>query len=230
MNKVIHGESLSEMKKFGDEFFDAIITDPPYGIGFKYKEKEKADDPSSYWDWFKPYYIEMMRILKPGGFYAIFQAYKYFPYYWKWYGNDIDIFISAKNFSTLYKKSINLGYDPAVIGFKQGAEPNLPENRKSRNFVLCNTASNKQGVKIKSKGQNHPSPKPIDGLKYLIRNFTNIHDIILDPFAGSGQVLIAAQQSQRNFIGIEMEKDYYDFISTRLRQNQTFFEDFQTPV
>lgn len=221
LRSIIHGDSLIEMTRMESESIDAIITDPPYGIGFQYKEKEKTDNADDYWKWFNPFYEQMMRVLKKGGFYCIFQAYKYFPYYWKWYGKDIDVFISAKNFSTLFKTPINLGYDPAIIGFKFGSNPKLPENRKSRNFILCNTANNKQGVKIKSVGNNHPSPKPIDGIRYLVENFTCKGDLILDPFAGSGQTLVACKDLGRNYIGIEIQKEYYDFIYTRLNNYQS---------
>lgn len=75
---------------------------------------------------------------------------------------------------------------------------------------------NKQGtsnvfeVKLKrGKDKIHPTEKPLDFLKNLILNCSNPKDIILDPFAGSGNTLKAAKQLNRKYIGFEIDENFY---------------------
>lgn len=65
--------------------------------------------------------------------------------------------------------------------------------------------------------KNHPTEKPVDLMKYYIRNSSNENDIVLDPFCGAGSTCIAAKELNRNYIGIEIDKVYYDIALNRTR-------------
>lgn len=65
------------------------------------------------------------------------------------------------------------------------------------------------------KGQ-HPTAKPIALMETLIRQSSNVGDIVLDPFAGGGSTLIAAKRLERHYIGFEIDKQYYDIAYSRL--------------
>lgn len=67
----------------------------------------------------------------------------------------------------------------------------------------------------------HPTKKPQKILEYLIKTYSNEGDIILDPFAGSGTTGDAAIQTDRKFILVEKEREYYDKIVNRLQASQT---------
>lgn len=62
----------------------------------------------------------------------------------------------------------------------------------------------------------HPTEKPVELLKYLIKTYTNPNDIILDTCCGSASTLIAAQELGRSFIGFEKDKVYYDAAIARM--------------
>lgn len=64
----------------------------------------------------------------------------------------------------------------------------------------------------------HPTVKPLLLMDRLIELTTFEGQTILDPFAGSGSTLLSAKRLKRNFIGIEIDKDYYDIINHRLNQ------------
>ena len=64
----------------------------------------------------------------------------------------------------------------------------------------------------------HPTEKPIDLLKFYISNSSKEGDIVLDPFAGSGSTLVAAQELNRQYIGYEIDKQYYDIEIKRLNK------------
>lgn len=63
---------------------------------------------------------------------------------------------------------------------------------------------------------NHPCPKPLNIMDYLVRRFSNKGDLIIDPFMGSGSTGIAAIKNGRKFLGIEMDEDYYKEAQQRI--------------
>ena len=64
---------------------------------------------------------------------------------------------------------------------------------------------------------NHPTPKPKTFIKEIIQMLSRENDIILDPFIGSGSTAIACKQTERNFIGFEIDKNYYKLAQERLK-------------
>lgn len=84
-------------------------------------------------------------------------------------------------------------------------------------FFYCAKASKAD----REQGNNHPTVKPTELMKYLCRLVTPPNGIILDPFMGSGSTGKAALQEGFNFIGIEMNKEYYEIAEKRIEQNVT---------
>ena len=66
----------------------------------------------------------------------------------------------------------------------------------------------------------HPSQKPIDLLEYLIKTYTDEGDMVLDFTMGSGSTGVACQNTNRNYIGIEIEPEYYQIAEERLQENK----------
>lgn len=64
----------------------------------------------------------------------------------------------------------------------------------------------------------HPTQKPVALFEYLIKTYTNENDIVLDNCMGSGTTAIAAINTNRNYIGFELEKEYCDLISNRINE------------
>lgn len=76
-------------------------------------------------------------------------------------------------------------------------------------------------IKINSKGQNtigHTAPFPTDIPEYAIRFFSGVNDTVLDMFMGSGTTAIAAINTNRNYIGFELDKEYYELSNNRIRE------------
>ena len=65
-------------------------------------------------------------------------------------------------------------------------------------------------------GKFHPTQKPIDLWEWLIKTYSNEGDLVLDPFMGSGTTGIACINTNRNFIGIEKDKKYFEIAKKRL--------------
>ena len=66
----------------------------------------------------------------------------------------------------------------------------------------------------------HPTQKPVALIQYLIRTYSNEGDTILDNCMGSGTTAIAAIREKRNFIGFELNKEYYDKACKRIQLEQ----------
>lgn len=65
----------------------------------------------------------------------------------------------------------------------------------------------------------HPTQKPVELLEYLIKTYTNENETVLDNCMGSGSTGVACVNTNRNFIGIELDKNYFDIAKNRI-ENQ----------
>ena len=66
----------------------------------------------------------------------------------------------------------------------------------------------------------HPTQKPIDLIKMYILNSSSENDVVFDPFMGSGTTAVAAMQTGRNYIGFEMDAEYFDVTQKRIDEWQ----------
>lgn len=66
----------------------------------------------------------------------------------------------------------------------------------------------------------HPTQKPVALIEYLIRTYTNEGETILDNCMGSGTTAIAAIRTKRNFIGFELQKEYFDMAEKRIKDER----------
>jgi DNA modification methylase len=62
----------------------------------------------------------------------------------------------------------------------------------------------------------HPNPKALEVLKWCVNEFSNENDIIMDPFVGSGTTLVACEELNRKWIGIEIEEKYCEIAKQRI--------------
>jgi DNA modification methylase len=155
-------------------------------------------------------------VLKDGGFIAIWQTQLYFKYFWKWFGDDIHIYAGCKNFVQLRKTPINYAYDPIVIKYKKGRELKPSKPKRSLDFFVSNTA--KWVTQTSSLAREHPCPRPIDQVEQIIDNFVIEDGIVLDCFMGSGTTAVACINTNRKFIGIELEPKYVEIANKRIQE------------
>lgn len=91
---------------------------------------------------------------------------------------------------------------------------------KHKKINYCGTSDILSIPNIKAKdefGQNlHDTEKPVELMEILIKNSSNENDIVFDPFMGIGSTGVACKNLQRKFIGIEIDKRYFDIANTRI--------------
>ena len=89
----------------------------------------------------------------------------------------------------------------------------LPDN-SSRDFY---TAKTNQAERNAGANKTHPTVKPLELMKYLVRLVTPKNGLVLDPFMGSGSTGMAAREEDFQFIGIEKEEEYYEIAKARIK-------------
>lgn len=143
------------------------------------------------------------------------------------------IMINARNLKDLQVEAEKVGfkYQQILIWNKGNATPNrwymqgyemILMLRKGKAVPIKNLGEKNiiSVPNIKSGKKTHPTEKPIELMKIFIENSSNENDTILDPFMGSGSCGVACKELNRGFIGIEIDKKYYDIAYERLRDNQ----------
>lgn len=226
------GDCLEFLRTLEPGSVDAVVTDPPYGIGFRYDSgAEVAKTPEAYWIWLEPRYAACDAVLRPGGFMAWWQAQLNFRHFWDWFGEDIRIYAACKNFVQIRPTPINYAYDPVVMKYKDGM-PLRPANpARSVDFSVGNTAGVISDPNRLEKG--HPCPRPLDQVQQIIENFTLPGGTILDPFMGSGTTGAACVRTGRNFIGCEIDTAYFEIARKRIEAEQAktaLFDRAEPPV
>jgi DNA modification methylase len=201
---------------------DAVVTDPPYGIGFKYESH--VDDPGSYSGFLWPIIEAAEALVIDGGPIFVWQAQEWMPRFGEIFPRKWRVMIAAKNFVQLRTTVMQYAYDPVVVWWKPGAKLWRSESGSTyvnRDWYLSNTALHRLE-------NQHPCPRPDDVCKFIVANWIPRDYIILDPFMGSGTIGVAAVKLGRKFIGIEIEPKYFDIacrrISEALKQPDLFIE------
>ena len=212
---LLHGDCFELLQGIPDESVDMVLTDPPYGMSFqsghrktKY-EKIKGD---SNLDWLDDFVNEIYRVSKPNTAHYVFCSFHHIDKF----KQAIEKKFKVKNILTWVKNNTSMGdlkgdFAPKtefIIFFHKGRklikgkrDPNVLEFKKTRNEL-------------------HPTQKPVDMIEYLIEKFSDKGDLILDPFMGSGSTGVACINTNRNFIGMELDENYFNIAEERIEKHE----------
>jgi len=207
INKVYNMDCIQALKELPDESVDCIITDPPYGINYesnRYKHKNPHKPIENDDTLFIPL-DELWRILKPTGAMFVFYSHKV-PLLDKRVKNVI---IWVKNNWTAGDLTGDFGNQYECIAYMPKDGFKIHSKRYSNIWNFDRVAPDKL---------KHPTQKPITIIRRIIECSTKEGEIVLDPFLGSGTTIIASKELKRQFIGFEIEKDYFKVINDRLAQ------------
>lgn len=139
------------------------------------------------------------------------------------------IMCNDRNLQELLNESIKVGFRLLnILTWKKSKHSPNRYYLKNAEFIVflrkgkaknINNMGTKQVLEVDNVDNKlHPSEKPIDLLKILIENSSQKSEIILDCFMGSGSTCIACQNTNRNFIGIELDEKYYKIARDRIKQ------------
>jgi len=246
LNKIYNEDCLEGMKRIPDKSIDMILCDLPYGTtACKWDTVIPLD---KLWEQYE-------RIIKDSGAIILMAQtpfdkvlgnsnLKLLRYEWIWIKEQGTGNLNAnkmplkqhENILVFYKKLPT--YNPQ---FSEG-KPYKIVREYNDNEIFGKTGT-KDGYVTKNEGKRyptstlyfnrelkeryHPTQKPVALFEYLIKTYTNEGEIVLDNCMGSGTTAIACINTNRNYIGFEIDPDYYEAALERIRihmQQQTIFE------
>ena len=125
------------------------------------------------------------------------------------------------------RKNIVSNYDKLETTSKTELVKNTPETKFAKGYD--NTKVNPKSIisitkRMPHKDRLHPTQKPTELFEYLIKTYTNENDLVLDNTAGSGTTAIACLNTNRQFIVMEKEPEYYEIIKKRVADFNKNFE------
>ena len=127
---------------------------------------------------------------------------------------------NAQGLIEVNKKKKNNPNSKFRDNFGYGVNNNVLNSNKEFIQKYTNYPTNILSFK-RDRNNFHPTQKPVELLRYLIRTYTNERDIVLDNTMGSGSTGVAALLENRDFIGIELDKQYYDIAVKRCNYETT---------
>ena len=224
MVKLINDNAIDFMKTLEDESIDAIITDPPYGISRDNNFTTMGRAGIDFGEWDKDFdltnWIKVAApLLKKGGNIVIFNDWKNMTYITKSLednGFEVKDLIRWKKTNAMPRnrdRRFITDYEVAVWAVKKGGKWTF--NRLSETYEIPEIVG---GITPKSEKiyGGHPTQKPIYVMKWLIERLTNECELVLDPFMGSGTTGVACKELNREFIGVELDENYYNIAYNRI--------------
>lgn len=213
LNKVICGDCLEVLPRLPDKFVDAIVTDPPYGMGKDFGNK--SDEEENALMLIQKVMPELFRVLKPGRmafifgsprlihktvYIAEFSGFTFHRFLWLYKPNDCT-----------YPWRGWLLKSEAIAVFSRGKPLKWEEKLYCHDTYIFNHRKGEL-----PKDMFHPSVKPLEVIQDIVSKCPE--GIVLDPFLGSGTTAVAALKTGRYFIGIEKEPKYVEIANKRIQE------------
>lgn len=240
--ELIHGDCLEKMRDIPDESIDMILTDLPYGttackwdsvipLDLLWKQYERIIKNNGAIVLFgQEPFSSNLRISKPN----------LYKYDWYWEKERLTNVMQVKRrpgktietISVFYKKQCTYnGQKTSHNGklvtnlVKDGSLGNLVDSKQKKPVLYRDDRTRHPTQLLKFnrdilKLNIHPTQKPVALMEYLIRTYTNESETVLDNTMGSGTTGVACINTNRNFIGIEMDKSYFDIATKRINDHK----------
>ena len=231
-----HGDCLELMKEIPSGSVDMVLTDPPYGT------------TACKWDSvipFEPMWEQLKRIIKKNGAIVLFGSepfssllrvsnLKMFKCDWIWEKSRPANHMLAKVqplkiheiISVFGSSKVNY-YPQDLIEInkmtKQGSKvtDNNGGGKRKSEYLQTHTNYPRSILRYASESKTvHSTQKPVDLLEYLIKTYSNNGEVVLDFTMGSGSTGVACVNTNRKFIGIEMDDKYFEIAEKRIKDAQ----------
>ena len=187
--KLYNDDCLNVLKDVDDNSIDLVVTDPPYEVITGGRNGGVKGKPSGI-------LTENKQLMK-----SIPKADLWLSECFRVMKDGTHIYIMTNTLNRWYMK--NCEY---VIFARKGFAKSInnPSSQTVHNFD--NIIGNKQ----------HPTEKPVDLMKLYVENSSQVGDTVLDPFMGSGSTGVACKELDRNFIGVELDNQYFDIATKKV--------------
>lgn len=244
LNKIICGDNLKVLNELPPKSVDLIFADPPYNLQLKNDlfrpNQTKVDGVFDKWDKFpsmknydeftRKWLIGCKRVLKDNGtiwvigsYHNIYRVGAIMQDIGFWFLNDI-VWIKTNPMPNFKGTRFNNAQETLIWAaqsknarytFHYKAMKSFNDDLQMRSDWHIPICSGKERLKINGK-KAHSTQKPAELLLRIILSSSNVDDIILDPFMGSGTTGAVSKRLGRNFIGIEKEEFYVKIATERI--------------
>ena len=238
------GDCLERLKEIPDKSVDLILTDPPYGrTACKW---DNILDFDLAWKEIKRVIKKKRTIclfgIEPFTSKLRLSNFDMYKYDWIWIKNSATGFVNAKMMPMKIWENISIFSDGVIcngsknkvifypqdlkLNNKMERSPSKPSNENSysrpshKEYYFKKYTNYPKNILYFNKDswlRIHPTQKPVNLLKYLIRSYTLEGETVLDFTMGSGSTGVASLIEKRNFIGIENNKEYFKMASNRIK-------------
>ena len=222
LNKIYNEDCLEGMKRISDGSVDLIVTDPPYLMN--YKTGRRKDKTHRFNDvilndnneqLIVDYIKECYRILSDDTAMYLFCSSNKVDFFKK----ELEKFFSIKNMIIWVKNNHTAGDLESAFGRKY--EIVFLVNKGQRKFKGERLTDIWEFPKVSTDGQLHQNQKPIELIKRCIEKHSNVGDVVFDGFMGSGTTAAAALDTNRNYIGFELDEYYFNVAEKRIKNHTT---------
>ena len=234
LNSIYNEDCLEGMKRIPDKSVDMILCDLPYGTT---KNKWDSIIPlGKLWEQYE-------RVIKGNGAIVLFGSQpfttalnnsntKLYRYEWIWIKNNSTGFQLANKRPMKKHEIISVFYNKQPTYNPQGLQPYGKVNKRGSMGDNWDEMSSNQYIQKYTnyptqlleysydKEKLHPTQKPVALFEYLIKTYTNEGETVLDNCMGSGTTAIACLNTNRNFIGFELDKEYFDMANERISKHK----------
>jgi site-specific DNA-methyltransferase (adenine-specific) len=210
LNTITQGDCLDLTKDVPDNSINSIITDPPYFLGVTHNgQKGNYSDLAIMKPFFESLFFQFKRVLKPDGCIYLCCDFRTYPFLYP----IMDEYITIRNLLVWNKKSgpgslYSFAHEFAIFAM------DIPRIMNGLNIFtipcFCSGAKTTNGEKI------HPTQKPVELFEKFILDSTSEGDTVLDTFAGSGTLALAALKTKRNYICFELQDKYVKIATERI--------------
>jgi site-specific DNA-methyltransferase (adenine-specific) len=238
----IYNKDVFETMEFiPDNSVKLILTDMPYGV--TKNDWDVIPDLKQLWYEFERILdvggVIVCTAIQPFTSMLVMSNVKMFKYSWVWEKSNPSGFLNCKKRPLKDVEDVLVFYDNQPTYNPQGLikVDKIRKNDKSKtgengtgisshdggkmtgNYTQEFTNYPRQVLRFKTEKGHHPTQKPIDLMAYFIETYTNQNELVFDGFMGSGTTAIACIKTNRSFIGCEIDVEYFETASKRIRES-----------
>jgi len=213
--KLIQGDCLEEMDKLDIPDNCIFVSDPPFNIGYKYKNYKDNKKEEDYYNWLAEIFGDSPHVLVhyPESLYKHSFNIGHFP-------EKVISWVYNSNTAKQHRDIAFFGVKPDLR--KVGQPYKNPKDKRIAKRIAEGKSArlydwwNINQVKNVSKSHSHPCVMPLEVMERIIGILPD--DVtIIDPFMGTGTTGVACKNLNRKFIGIELDKDYFKIAEARIK-------------
>lgn len=205
--KLYRGDCLEVMRSMPDDSVDLVFTDPPYNVGKDYGEYKDNLEASEYFEWCEKWITEIKRI---GRRVAIYPPKKHLLWFWNQIPENYQI-ICAWSPEGAIRSNFVHQYIPLLV-------PSKPVRRVKDHW--WNVQVPGMGYFYREEKFDHPGQTSLDITNRVIDAFSEEGDTVMDCFMGVGTTGYSCVTRNRNFIGIEIARIFFNVADHRIKDAQ----------